>query len=97
INDAHGHRADPPIALAEVQGYAYAAELARAELAEACGDIRTAERMRARAADRKKRFDAAFWISARGHSALGLDGHKNHIDALTSNPAHCLWTGIVAD
>ncbi|MBF6230018.1 amylo-alpha-1,6-glucosidase [Nocardia farcinica] len=97
INDAHGHRADPPIALAEVQGYAYAAELARAELAEAFGDIRTAERMRARAADRKKRFDAAFWISERGHYALGLDGHKNHIDALTSNPAHCLWTGIVAD
>ncbi|MBF6370970.1 amylo-alpha-1,6-glucosidase, partial [Nocardia puris] len=36
-------------------------------------------------------------ISERGHYALGLDGHKNHIDALTSNPAHCLWTGIVAD
>ncbi|WP_084495023.1 amylo-alpha-1,6-glucosidase [Nocardia shimofusensis] len=97
INDAHGHRADPPIALAEVQGYAYAAELARADLADAFGDQRNAERLRARAAERKARFDAAFWIPERGHYALGLDGHKAHIDALTSNPAHCLWTGIVAD
>src|SRR5690606_11651354 len=97
INDAHGHRADPPIALAEVQGYAYAAELARADLADAFGDHHDAERLRGSAAERKARFDAAFWIADRGHYALGLDGHKAHIDALTSNPAHCLWTGIVAE
>src|SRR5690606_22171625 len=57
INDAHGHRADPPIALAEVQGYAYAAELARADLADAFGDHHDAERLRGSAAERQARCD----------------------------------------
>ena len=39
INFAAGDLAQPPIALAEVQGYAYAAFLARAHFAREAGDV----------------------------------------------------------
>ncbi|NNH74989.1 amylo-alpha-1,6-glucosidase [Nocardia uniformis] len=97
ISFADGHLADPPIALCEVQGYVYAARMGRADLAEADGDDTTAARLRAAAQELKTRFDEAFWIPQRGWYALALDGAKNQVDALTSNVAHCLWTGIVAD
>ncbi|MCM6777115.1 amylo-alpha-1,6-glucosidase [Nocardia sp. CDC159] len=97
INDATGHLAETPIALCEVQGYVYAARLARAAIAESRGDIATAERLRGQAADLRKQFDEAFWIPESGWYALALDGHKRRVDALTSNVAHCLWTGIVPD
>ncbi len=55
INDATGHTADPPIAVCEVQGYQYAALLARAELADAFGEPGTA----ARAARARRRVAGA--------------------------------------
>lgn len=97
INYAAGQIADGPIALCEVQGYAYAAYLARADLAECFGDPATADRCRAHAADLRQRFAESFWLPARGWYAIALDGHKRPVDALTSNIAHCLWTGIATD
>ncbi|WP_084478934.1 amylo-alpha-1,6-glucosidase [Nocardia jejuensis] len=97
ISFADGHLADPPIALCEVQAYVYAARLGRADLADAHGDPETAARLRARAQELKERFDDAFWLPDRGWYALGLDGAKRPIDALSSNTAHCLWTGIAED
>ncbi|WP_280467963.1 amylo-alpha-1,6-glucosidase [Nocardia cyriacigeorgica] len=97
INDASGHLAEPSIALSEVQGYAYAARLARAELADHFGDTETAVRLRGQAEDLKTRFDEAFWVAKNGWYAIALDGHKHQVDALTSNAAQCLWSGIVAD
>ncbi|MFI6867008.1 glycogen debranching N-terminal domain-containing protein [Nocardia sp. NPDC050406] len=97
ISFADGHLADPPIALCEVQGYVYAARLGRAELAEAMGDSATATRLRAQAAELRSRFDEAFWIPQRGWYAVALDGAKRQVDSLTSNIAHCLWTGIIPD
>lgn len=97
ISFADGHLADPPIALCEVQGYVYAARLGRAELAEAMGDSATATRLRAQAAELRSRFDEAFWIPERGWYAVALDARKRQVDSLTSNIAHCLWTGIIPD
>ncbi len=97
INDVTGRLAETPLALCEVQGYAYAARLARASIAEARGDITTAERLRGQAADLRKQFDEAFWIPESGWYAIALDHRKRRVDALTSNVAHCLWTGIVPD
>jgi glycogen debranching enzyme len=97
INDAAGQIASTPLALCEVQGYAYAAYLARADLAEAFGDAATADRCRASAADLRQRFAESFWLPGRGWYAVALDGQKRPADALTSNIAHCLWTGIAAD
>ncbi|WP_374111294.1 glycogen debranching N-terminal domain-containing protein [Nocardia sp. JCM 34519.1] len=97
INDAAGDLAHPPIALCEVQGYVYAAWLARAELAEAFGDSRVAQRSRAAAAELKRKFNEAFWIPEKGWYAMALDRDKRPVDALASNAAHCLWTGIIDD
>lgn len=95
VTFASGQLAEPPIALAEVQGYVYAAYRARAALARDAGDGEAAQHWTAQAATLKARFNEAFWLEERGYLALGLDGAKRPIDALASNMGHCLWTGIV--
>ncbi len=97
INHADGRPAEPPIALCEVQGYVYAAWQARAELAGAFGDQETAARCRARAAALRASFDERFWLPGHGWYAVALDGLGQPVSALTSNAAHCLWTGIATD
>jgi glycogen debranching enzyme len=95
INFADGALAEPPIALAEVQGYVYAAYLARAHFASEAGDYATAEHWRRRASVLKRRFNEVFWLPDRGYFALALDRDKRPVDSLASNMGHCLWTGIV--
>jgi glycogen debranching enzyme len=95
INFADGTIAEPPIALAEVQGYVYAAYRARAELATAAGDQAGARLWRKKAKQLKRSFNDRFWLPDRGWFAVGLDKDKRPIDSLTSNIGHCLWTGIV--
>ncbi|MGH9082388.1 MAG: amylo-alpha-1,6-glucosidase [Acidimicrobiales bacterium] len=95
ISFASGTLAEPPIALAEVQGYVYAAYLARGHFADEVGDHELAEHWRQKAHALKRRFNEEFWLPERGHYALALDGQKRPVDALASNIGHCLWTGIV--
>ncbi len=95
INFADGTRAEPPIALCEVQGYTYAAYRARARLAEVMGEDSDVRRWSERADALKAAFNARFWLPDRGYFAEGLDRDKRPIDALTSNIGHCLWSGIV--
>jgi len=95
INFAGGALAEPPIALAEVQGYVYAAYLARAHFARQAGDQDTAEHWSGRASALKRRFNEAFWLPDRGYYAMALDRDKRPVDGLASNMGHCLWTGIV--
>ncbi|HEX6681701.1 MAG TPA: glycogen debranching N-terminal domain-containing protein [Candidatus Limnocylindrales bacterium] len=97
VNDASGRLPDPPIALAEVQGYAYAAWRARAELAEAFGETTVAENCRERAGKLKALFANAFWLPDEGYFAIALDGTKRPVDSLTTNAGQCLWSGIVSD
>jgi glycogen debranching enzyme len=94
VRSADGRLARPPIALCEVQGYAYAAFLARAHFAQTAGDTASFERYRTKAVELRRRFNEDFWLDDQGTYALGLDGDKRPIDAVTSNPGHCLWTGI---
>jgi glycogen debranching enzyme len=97
VNDAAGELARTPIALCEVQGYTYAARLARARLADRYGDPNAAAYWRARAAELKEAFAAAYWLPGRGYLAVALDGAKRPVDSLTSNIGHLLWTGILSD
>ncbi len=92
---ADGSHAQPPIALAEVQGYVYQAYLARAYFALERGDRVTSERFRGKAATLKAAFNKRFWLADRGYFAIALDGDKRPVDALASNMGHCLWSGIV--
>lgn len=90
-----GAIARPPIALCEVQSYAYAARLGLADILHALGDSSRARRLRQDAAGLKGRFNRDFWLPERGYYAEALDGDKRPVDALTSNAAHLLWSGIV--
>ncbi len=92
-----GRLPDPPIALVEVQGYLYAAYRGMARLLRAIGDGNDgrASELDERAASLKERFNRDFWMPERGFYALGLDGRKGPIDAITSNPGQALWTDIV--
>ncbi len=90
-----GELARAPIALCEVQGYVYAAYLARAYLASDFGDSATAAHYRDKAAELRRRFNEDFWVEEHGWYAMGLDADKRPIAALASNMGHCLWTGII--
>jgi glycogen debranching enzyme len=94
---ADGSLATTPIALCEVQGYVYAALVARSHCATEAGDDELATSLSARAEALKRRFNDDFWVETAdgGYFALGLDRDKKRIDGIGSNQAHCLWTGIV--
>lgn len=95
VNFADGRLAIGPIALAEVQGYAYAAFRARAELANAFDQDQ--QPWLDRADDLQRRFHQAFWLPEQDFYAIALDGDKTPVDTATSNIGHCLWSGIVPD
>ncbi|HXO56125.1 MAG TPA: amylo-alpha-1,6-glucosidase, partial [Mycobacterium sp.] len=88
INHSDGHLATPPIALCEVQGYAYAAFQARAFLAEGDGDTVSSQQWRSRAARLKAAFNLAFWMPEHRAFALALDSAKQQVDSVTSNMGH---------
>ncbi len=96
IRRRDGSIAEPPIALAEVQGYVFDAKTRMAQLAAIRGDDDLAERLAREAALLRERFEAAFWVPDQGYYAMALDGSKHVADALGSNAAHCLWSGICA-
>jgi glycogen debranching enzyme len=95
ITFADGTIAKPPIALAEVQGYAYAAFVAKSHFCTEREDPAGAAFWGEKAERLKENFNRAFWLPDKGYFALGLDGDKRPIDSLASNMGHCLWTGIV--
>ncbi|KJS01182.1 MAG: amylo-alpha-1,6-glucosidase [Desulfobulbaceae bacterium BRH_c16a] len=91
---ADGRIADGPIALCEVQGYAYQAKLAGATLANLVGDSALAKLLTAQAAELKKRFNEVFWCDDLQTYALALDGNKNLCRVCSSNVGHLLYSGI---
>jgi glycogen debranching enzyme len=97
ISYAGGSLASAPLALCEVQAYAYGAYRARSRLADLCGDRTVAARWAGEALRLKEAFNTHFWLPDRGYFALALDRDHRPVDALTSNIGHCLWTGIVDD
>src|SRR5438874_9781408 len=69
IRFADGRLARPPIALCEVQGYVYAALVARSHFATESGDIPLAEKLRGRAEALKAAFNRDFWLDEHGYFA----------------------------
>ena len=96
IFHADGRLAEPPIALCEVQGYAYAAWVGAARLAEARGEHDRSQRWAERGTNLQRRFERAFWCEDLGTYALALDADKAPCRVRTSNAGHCLFTGIAS-
>ena len=93
-----GRLASGPIALVEVQGYAYRARREMAEVFAWLGDDADATDANDAADQLRERIRDRFWIAASedrpGYYALALDGDKRHVDAIASNMAHLLWCGV---
>ncbi|MDG6103969.1 amylo-alpha-1,6-glucosidase [Dactylosporangium aurantiacum] len=96
VRHRDGRLATAPIALCEVQGYAYAAAMHGARLLDAFGRP-GADRWRDYADAMAARFRERFWVPGPdgGYPALALDGDKRQVDALTSNIGHLLGTGLL--
>jgi glycogen debranching enzyme len=94
IFHADGSPATGPIATCELQGYAYAARLGAADLAEALGRGSVAAELRVRASQLRQRFDDAFWDEELGTYVLALDGEKRPCRVRASNAGHALMSGI---
>jgi glycogen debranching enzyme len=87
-----GTLATAPIALCEVQGYAYAAAIAGAELLDAF-DLPDGDGWRGWAASLGERFRASFWVD--GYPAIALDSAKRPVAGPASNMGHLLGTGLL--
>jgi len=90
-----GSKVKGPKALCELQGYVYAAWLGMAEIFDELGKEGRARELRAKAAELFRRFNADFWDDDFGFYAYALDGDKQKVLTVASNPGHCLWSGIV--
>ncbi len=89
-----GSLAEPPLALCEVQGYAYEAKLQAAAMAELLGQPEEAARLRQQAERLQRQFLEQFWCEELGGYALALDGQKRPCRVRSSNMGHCLFSGI---
>ncbi len=76
-----------PVALCEVQAYLYRGLL---------GMSRKRPELKGRAEELRERFDRDFWMEDQRYVAQALDRSKRRVEAITSNPGHCLWAGILA-
>jgi glycogen debranching enzyme len=95
---ADGRLAEGPIALVEVQGYAWDALRRSADLAAECWQLpELAAGLAAAAADLRARFLDRFWLDDKSFPAMALDGSFRPVDALGSNAGHLLWSGILPE
>ena len=96
IFHADGRLAEPPIALVEVQAYAYAAWSGAARLAGLLGHADEHTDWIDRAESLRQNFESAFWCEELGTYALALDAAKQPCQVRSSNAGHVLLTGIAS-
>jgi glycogen debranching enzyme len=94
IMNADGSLATPPIALAEVQGYAYLAKRGVADLYRRAGDADRAGLLEQEAEDLRRRFNRDFWLPDLGVYALALQKGGEPCAVVASNAGQVLWSGI---
>ena len=92
-----GDEVADPIATCECQAYVYASKLGTAELLRRLGRADESKKLLKQAEELKKRFNDAFWMSDLKFLAMGLDKDGRQIKSISSNPLHCLETGILDD
>lgn len=89
-----GTMAKDPIALCEVQGYAYDAKVKASKIARVLGLEDKAIQLIHEARELKYKFNEAFWSDSRQTYVIALDGDKKPCDVESSNAGHCLFSGI---
>ena len=89
-----GTLATGPIALVEVQGYAFAAFLAMSHLVRRKGELKLAEQWEKRAEQMRQAVEREFWMPDLQYYALALDGSRRQCKVRASNPGHLLYCGL---
>jgi glycogen debranching enzyme len=97
MNHKDGTAAEAPLAVAEVQGYAYAAFMAAGRLFDLRNDTARAENCRARAERLAATFHRLFWLEELETYAMALDRTGAPLAVKSSDPGHLLWCGIVPE
>ena len=93
---ADGSYPVPPLALVEVQGYAFQAMRLIAALLRRLSEAGHADRLEATATDLQQRLASDFWMEAEGCYCLALERGGRQVASVTSNAAQVLWTGIAS-
>ncbi|WP_243095485.1 glycogen debranching N-terminal domain-containing protein [Thermus thalpophilus] len=98
-HDSMSHRdgrlAEPPLAVSEVQGYAYAAHQAAARFYRALGEEAQAKAHEERAQVLFQLIQEHFWLPELNTYALALDRYKEPLRVKASDAGHLLWAGAV--
>jgi glycogen debranching enzyme len=97
IFHADGRLAEGYIALAEVQGYVYAAKRMAARCAWRLGRREIAQQLEVEAFALAERFEEAFWCEELGTYVLALDGNKEQCRVRSSNAGHLLFSGLIRE
>lgn len=85
-----------PKALCELQGYTYDAWVRMADAFEYFDQSEGAGRLRRKAAELRQKFEQHFWCEETGSYLYALDGEKQAVKTIVSNPGHLLWSGIAS-
>ena len=96
IFHADGRLAEGPIALIEVQAYAYAALKGAAMLAGRLDRAERAAGLSAKADALAARVEGVFWLEDMNTYALALDGKKDPCRVRASNAGHVLFSGLTS-
>jgi glycogen debranching enzyme/glycosyltransferase involved in cell wall biosynthesis len=83
-----------PIALVEVQGYAFYAYRGLADLAGRRGDRGQASHWQKLSDKLREGVEAEFWMEEAGFYAMALDGEGRQCAIRTSNAGHLLFVGL---
>ena len=97
MNHVDGSAAPTPLAVAEVQGYAFAAFRAAAGFYRTLGEPAAAADNDARAERLASAFHHRFWIEELSTYAMAIDAAGKPLAVLSSDPGHLLWSGIVPE
>src|SRR5579871_3667536 len=97
IFHADGRLAEGYVALAEVQGYVFAAKLLASRCAQRMGLGDRARKLEAQAHRLAERFEEVFWCDELSTYAVALDGNKQPCRVRTSNAGQLLFTGLIRE
>jgi glycogen debranching enzyme len=91
---ADGRFPTGPIAVVEVQGYAYAALKAMARLGVARGETRRSVAWDLQAERLREAIEKHFWMADKAFYAIALSGEGEPCRVLASNAGHLLYCGV---
>jgi glycogen debranching enzyme len=96
IFHADGRMPRGPVAVVEVQGYAYAALMTMARFATQRGEVPRAHAWRERAERLAAAIEERFWLEPMDFYAIAIDGDNTPCAVHASNAGHLLYCGVAS-